>query len=127
MPDGTASTGGIECSHSLIGICHIAGTQMFLWDKQNMELDLGFHVWADSISPGPLLNISCCGYVATIMLFSLPFVSYLFCSYLMNGLKSQIVLGKNYVTFSVGKLTYCPSISYPVFKYFSMEKTSKAL
>lgn len=56
--------------------------------KQKMELDLGFHLWADAVSPGPLVNITCCGYFATVMLLSLPFVFYLCCSYSESCLKS---------------------------------------
>jgi len=41
-----------------------------------MELDLGFHLRADAISPGPLVNFFCCGYFATVMLLSPLFSVY---------------------------------------------------
>lgn len=89
--------------------------------KQKMELYLGSRLWA-AISPGPLVNISCRGYFATVTLLSLPFVFYLCCSYLVSCLKSRIVLGKTYMTLSVGKLISCPSISYPVLKILTWRK-----
>jgi len=33
MPDGNASTGGTECSLSLIGICHITDSWELLQDR----------------------------------------------------------------------------------------------
>lgn len=90
--------------------------------KQKIELHLDFHLWADTISPGPLVNNSCCGYFVSVTLLSLPFVFHLCCSYLMSCLKSWIVLGKTYIILAVGKLTSCPSISYPVLKYLLWRK-----